>query len=119
LRRAFAAGEAEKTGGASPRVAPFADVRDMGALLQRAGFASPVADVDTLSVRYASFATLVDDLRTIGETSALTGRRRRFLTRSVLSAALANYAEKDGADGKLSATFEILYLTGWASDRDV
>jgi SAM-dependent methyltransferase len=119
LRRAFAAGESEKTGGASPRVAPFADVRDMGALLQRAGFASPVADVDTLTVRYASFATLVDDLHVIGETSALAGRRRRFLPRSVLSAALASYAEKESVDGKLSATFEILYLTGWASDRDV
>jgi SAM-dependent methyltransferase len=119
LRRAFAAGEAEKTGGASPRVAPFADVRDMGALLQRAGFSSPVADVDTLTVRYATFATLVEDLRGIGETNALAGRRRCLLPRGVLSAALASYGEKDGVDGKLSTTFEILYLTGWASDRDV
>jgi SAM-dependent methyltransferase len=118
LRRAFASGEAETSGGASPRVAPFADVRDMGALLQRAGFASPVADVDSLPVRYASFAQLADDLRMLGETNALAQRRRSFLRRRVLSAALASYEQKSGVAGKLPATFEILYLTGWASDRD-
>jgi SAM-dependent methyltransferase len=118
LRRALASGEAETSGGASPRVAPFADVRDMGALLQRAGFASPVADVDSLSVRYASFATLVDDLRMLGEGNALLQRRRSFLPRKVLSAALASYEQNDGTTGKFPATFEILYLTGWATDRD-
>lgn len=116
LRRAFAAGEAEHTGGASPHVAPFADIRDMGALLQRAGFAAPVADLDTLRVRYVSFANLGDDLRALGETNALVGRSRRFLPRRVLSAALESYRLNDGSDGKLTATFDILYVTGWAPD---
>lgn len=115
LRRAFALGEAEETGGASPRVAPFADVRDMGALLQRAGFVSPVADVDTLPVRYGSVAKLVKDLRALGETNALAQRRPRFLRRRTLSGALRSYANNDCLDGRLAATFEILYVTGWAS----
>ena len=114
LRRAFAAGESEQTGGASPRVAPFADVRDMGALLQRAGFALPVADLDRVTVRYGSFVTLVDDLRAPGETNALAQRRRSLLSRGVLSAALKNYEQIDSCDGKLTATFEVIYLTGWA-----
>ena len=118
LRRAFASGEAETTGGSSPRVAPFADVRDMGTLLQRTGVASPVADIDTLSVRYASFATLIDDLRMLGETNTLAQRRRSFLPRRVLSAALASYERNDGLSGKLPASFAILYLTGWASACD-
>ena len=115
LRRAFAAGESERTGGASPRVAPFADVRDMGALLQRAGFALPVADLDRVTVRYGSFVTLVDDLRAPGETNALAQRRRSLLSRGVLTAALKNYEQIDSCDGKLTATFEVIYLTGWAS----
>lgn len=117
LRRAFAAGEAEHTGGASPRVAPFGDIRDMGALLQRAGFAGPVADLDSLRVRYASFAGLGDDLRALGETNALAGRNRRFLPRRVLSAALDSYRLNDSRDGRLTATFDILYVTGWAPDQ--
>lgn len=117
LRRAFAFGETEAMGGASPRVAPFADVRDMGALLQRAGFESPVADVDGLPVRYSSFATLVGDLRSLGETNALAQRRRRFLSRRTLSAAIGSYAENDSSDGRLAATFDILYVTGWAPER--
>jgi SAM-dependent methyltransferase len=119
LRRAFASGEAERTGGVSPRVAPFADVRDMGALLQRAGFASPVADTDRVSVRYSSFAMLAGDLRGIGETNALAQRRKRFLWRGILAAALHNYEQMDSNGGKLAATFDILYLTGWAPDRDL
>jgi SAM-dependent methyltransferase len=117
LRRAFASGEAEVTGGASPRVAPFADVRDMGALLQRAGFTSPVADVDSLTVRYSSFAKLVDDLRALGETNALAQGSRQFLLRRTLSAALDSYRQNDSSGGKFSATFDILYVTGWAPDR--
>ncbi|HEX3431950.1 MAG TPA: methyltransferase domain-containing protein [Rhizomicrobium sp.] len=116
LRRAFASGEAEQTGGVSPRVAPFADVRDAGALLQRAGFALPVADVDRIAVHYGSFATLVDDLHNLGETNALAQRRRSFLRRGVLSAALASYACNDAQGGKLAATFDVLYLTGWAPE---
>jgi SAM-dependent methyltransferase len=119
LRRAFASGEAEETGGASPRVAPFADVRDMGALLQRAGFILPVADVDSLTVRYSAFASVVDDLRALGETNALALGSRRFLLRRALSAALESYRQNDISDGKLTATFDIIYVTGWAPDRDV
>lgn len=116
LRRAFATGEAACTGGASPRVAPFADVRAMGALLQRTGFDAPVGDVDSLPVRYASFDRLTGDLRALGETNALALRSRRFLPRRVLSAALDSYRLNDGPDGKLTATFDILYVTGWAPD---
>ncbi|HEY6578537.1 MAG TPA: methyltransferase domain-containing protein [Rhizomicrobium sp.] len=116
LRRAFAAGEAETAGGASPRVAPFADVRDLGGLLQRAGFADPVADVESTGVRYRSFATLADDLRTLGETNALAQRQRRFLTRGVLAAALRHYAAADSdSEGRLCATFDVIYLTGRAA----
>jgi len=119
LRRAFASGEAEATGGASPRVAPFADVRDMGALLQRADFTSPVADVDSLSVRYSAFASLVDDLRALGETNALAQRSLRRLSRRALSAALESYRRNGSSDGKFTATFDIIYVTGWAPGRDV
>jgi SAM-dependent methyltransferase len=115
LRRAFAAGEVETSGGASPRVAPLIDVRDAGALLQRAGFAGPVADVERINVRYRSLATLVDDLRAIGETNALVRRRQSPLSRRTLHAASAHYRERDGdEEGGLRATFDILYLTGWA-----
>jgi SAM-dependent methyltransferase len=115
LRRAFAAGEVETCGGASPRVAPLTDVRDAGALLQRAGFVMPVADVERTVVRYRSFTTLVDDLRALGETNALMQRRRSALPQRTLTAALAHYMKEDSdADGRLRATFDILYLTGRA-----
>jgi len=115
LRRAFAAGEAEASGGASPRVAPLVDVRDAGALLQRAGFVMPVADVERIAVRYRAFSTLVDDLRAMGETNALSQRRRSMLPQRVLQASLAHYMEQDGGgDGRLHTTFDILYLTGRA-----
>jgi SAM-dependent methyltransferase len=119
LRHAFAAGEAEVTGGASPRVAPFADVRDMGALLQRAGFALPVSDLERVSARYSSFTTLAEDLRALGETNALAERRRSLLSRRILAAALARYAAQDcDAEGRLCATFDIIYVTGWADDEN-
>jgi len=114
LRRAFAAGEAEATGGVSPRVAPFADVRDMGALLQRAGFALPVADTDRVPVHYRSFGTLVEDLHSLGETNALAERRKNFLPRSVLTSALESYERDAAQGGRLAATFDIVYVTGWA-----
>ncbi len=115
LREAFAFAESETRGGVSPRVSPFADVRDLGGLLQRAGFALPVADVERTVARYASFATLVEDLRALGETNVLAERSRRPLPRVVLEALARRYADKhaDG-DGKLRATFDIVYLTGWA-----
>lgn len=115
LREAFAAGESEASGGVSPRVAPFADVRDMGHLLQRAGFALPVVDTERTTVRYREFATLIFDLRALGETNALAERSRKFLRRDVLAAALSHYSGRHAeADGRLRATFDIVYLTAWA-----
>lgn len=114
LREAMAAGEIATIGGITPRVAPMADVRELGALLQRAGFALPVADVERTMVRYRQFATLVNDLRAMGETNVLAGRQPR-LRRATLAAALAHYgANHADADGRLRATFDIIYLTGWA-----
>ena len=114
LRDSFTIAEIEISGGISPRVSPFADVRDMGALLQRAGFALPVADVERLQVRYRDFGSLVRDLRAHGQGNALAGRRRRFLSRRVLNALIAHYSAHHADGGKLNATFETLYLTGWA-----
>ena len=115
LREAFAQAEAEAEGGVSPRVAPFADLRDLGALLQRAGFALPVTDVDRVTVRYASPLALMHDLRRMGGANALTERRRTPLRRSTLRRLLEIYAEKFAdPDGRVRATFEIVWLSGWA-----
>src|SRR6185312_5950183 len=115
LREAFAAAEAEVEGGVSPRVAPFADLRDLGALLQRAGFALPVTDVDRLTVRYASPLALMHDLRRMGATNALAERRRVPLKRATLRRMMQVYAERFAdADGRIRATFEIVWLSGWA-----
>ena len=115
LRTALAEAEIEIDGGLSPRVSPFVDVRDAGVLLQRAGFALPVADVDTLSVRYQHPLKLLADLRGMGETNVLSERRRTFLKRRVLMRAAEIYLEKfSGDDGRVSATFDIVYLAGWA-----
>jgi SAM-dependent methyltransferase len=115
LRSAFAAAEEEVEGGASPRVAPFADVRDMGALLQRAGFALPVADVDRINVRYDSAFALMHDLRRMGATNVLVERQRRPLRRATLVRMAEIYAARFAdADGRIRATFDILWLSGWA-----
>lgn len=115
LKLALAEAEIEITGGLSPRVAPAVDVRDAGALLQRAGFALPVADVETMTVRYDHPLKLLADLRGMGETSVLTERRGTFLRRKVLQRACDVYVEKFASkDNRVPATFEILYLTGWA-----
>jgi SAM-dependent methyltransferase len=115
LRQAFAAAEAEVEGGVSPRVAPFADLRDLGALLQRAGFALPVADVDRVIVRYASPLDLMQELRRMGAGNVLLERRRVPLKRATLRRMLEVYAERfGGADGRIPATFEIVWLSGWA-----
>ena len=114
LRQAFAAAETEMTGGLSPRVAPFADVRDLGALLQRTGFALPVTDVDRVVVRYGSPFTLLQDLRRMGATNALAERHRRPLGRVMLMRALEIYAERFAdPDGKVRATFDLVWLSGW------
>ncbi len=115
LRQAFAAAEAEIEDGVSPRVAPSADVRDMGALLQRAGFALPVADVDRVTVRYASPLALMHDLRRMGATNPLIERSRRPLKRATLRRMIEIYNERfSDRDGRVRATFEIVWLSGWA-----
>jgi len=115
LRQAFAAAEAEIEGGVSPRVAPFADVRELGALLQRAGFALPVTDIDRLTVRYATAFDLMHDLRSMGATNVLVERRRAPLRRATLLRMAEIYAQRFAdPDGRLRATFEIVWLSGWA-----
>jgi SAM-dependent methyltransferase len=115
LRAAFAQAETEVEGGVSPRVAPFADLRDIGALLQRAGFALPVTDIDRITVRYSSPLALMHDLRRMGATNALTERRRTPLRRSTLRRLFEIYAERFAdPDGRIRATFEIVWLSGWA-----
>jgi SAM-dependent methyltransferase len=115
LRQAFAAAETEIEDGISPRVLPFADLRGLGALLQRAGFALPVTDVDRLTVRYASPLDLMHDLRRMGATNLLIDRRRRPLRRATLARMLEIYAARFAdPDQRIRATFEIVYLLGWA-----
>jgi SAM-dependent methyltransferase len=115
LRQSFAEAEAEIEGGVSPRVAPFADVREMGALLQRAGFALPVTDVERLTVRYSSPLILMGELRRMGATNVLTERRRTPLRRATLKRMAEIYARRFAdPDGKVRATFEIIWLSGWA-----
>jgi len=115
LRQAFAEAESEIEGGASPRVAPFADLRQLGALLQRAGFALPVTDVDRVTVRYDSAFALMHDLRRMGAANALVARRRLPLRRTTLMQMADIYARRfSDADGRIRATFEIVWLSGWA-----
>jgi SAM-dependent methyltransferase len=115
LRQSFAAAEAEIEGGVSPRIAPFADLRALGALLQRAGFALPVTDVERLTVRYASPVALMHDLRRMGASNALVERSRRPLRRATLKRMMDVYAERFAdPDGRIRATFEIVWLSGWA-----
>ena len=115
LREAFAEAESEVEGGVSPRVAPFADVRELGALLQRAGFALPVVDSDRLTVRYPTALALMRDLRRMGATNLLNERRRTPLKRATLARVADIYASRFAdADGRLRASFEIVWLTGWA-----
>src|SRR4051794_21656818 len=115
LRQSFAAAEAEVEGGVSPRVAPFADVREMGALLQRAGFALPVTDVERLTVRYSSPFVLMSELRRMGATNVLVERRRKPLKRATLNRMTEIYAQRFAdSDGKVRATFDVVWLSGWA-----
>ena len=117
LRQVWLEAEAEVEGGASPRVSPFADLRDIGGLMQRAGFALPVADLDTLTATYDNALKLMTDLRGMGETNLHHARRKTFTRRETLMRAAALYQERfaDG-DGRIPATFQVLYLTGWAPD---
>jgi SAM-dependent methyltransferase len=115
LREAWATAESAEEGGASPRIAPFAEVRDAGALLQRAGFALPMADLDAITVSYADAFALMRELRGMGETNALHQRRKSFTRRATLMAAAEAYRVGFGdAGGRIPATFQVLWLTAWA-----
>jgi SAM-dependent methyltransferase len=119
LRQSFAQAESEIEGGISPRVAPFADLRDLGALLQRAGFALPVTDVDRFTVRYDTVFNLMHDLRRMGATNVLLARRRTPLRRATLLRMAEIYAQRfSDPDGRVRATFEIVWLSGWAPHPD-
>src|SRR5215212_3634596 len=115
LRQSFATAEAECEGGVSPRVAPFADLRDVGALLQRAGFALPVTDVDRIVVRYDNAFALMQDLRSMGATNILVERRRTPSRRATMFRMAQIYAQRFAdADGRIRATFDVIWLSGWA-----
>lgn len=114
LRAALAEAETRVSGGLSPRVLPMADLRDLGGLLQRAGFALPVADSAKLTVRYPDLATLVRDLRGMGETNALAARDRRVPRRALFAETERLYRAHFADDTHLIATFELVFLTGWA-----
>ena len=115
LRTALFEAELAEEGGVSPRVSPAVELADGAGLLTRAGFALPVADSEAITVDYPDMTALARDLRGMGETNALLGRRRSFLRRTTLARAAAIYAERFAdADGRIPATFEILFLCGWA-----
>jgi NADH dehydrogenase [ubiquinone] 1 alpha subcomplex assembly factor 5 len=115
LRSVLMEAEIAETGGASARVAPFADLRDAAGLLQRAGFALPVADVEALTVTYAGMMPLLADLRAMGEANILDARLKRPTRRAVIARAAALYQEKFAMpDGRIPASFRLIFLTGWA-----
>lgn len=115
LRQAWLVAEAEIDGGASPRVAPFADVRDLGSLLQRAGFALPVADSETLTVTYASPLAVTQEIKAMGASNMLHERSRRPVSRALLMRAAQVYTDRfQRPDGRVPATFELITLTAWA-----
>jgi hypothetical protein len=115
LRQSFASAEAECEGGVSPRVAPSADLREIGALLQRTGFALPVTDVDRVVVRYDSAFALMQDLRHMGATNILIERRRTPTRRATLLRMAQIYSERFAdSDGRIRATFDVIWLSGWA-----
>jgi len=115
LRRAFALAESEVEGGASPRVMPVADLRDLAGLLQRAGFALPVVDADKIDVSYPDPISLMREIRGMGEANALAHRRRDFLKRATLAALIEQYRRAAGTpDARVKASFEIYALTAWA-----
>ncbi|MGB8841642.1 MAG: methyltransferase domain-containing protein, partial [Aliidongia sp.] len=119
LREALTLAEIEITSGAAPRVSPFADPREAGSLLQRAGFALPVIDTELLTVTYPDALALMRELRALGETNALRHRARTFTRRAVLLRAAAIYADRFGdATGRIPASFQIITLTGWAPAAD-
>lgn len=118
LRAALAEAESRLTGGLSPRVLPMGEIRDLGGLLQRAGFALPVVDALRKTVTYRTAFHLIADLRAMGEGNALAARRREAAPRLLFPEAARIYAENFPAgDGRITATFELVFLTGWAPDE--
>ena len=121
LRRAFMNAELAIEGGASPRISPFADVRDGGDLLTRAGFTLPVADLDTIRVSFAGALELMRDLKGMGEANAVAERRKTLTRRQTLMEAARLYpapADGGGGTGRIDATFEVIWLAGWAPGPD-
>jgi SAM-dependent methyltransferase len=119
LRASLAEAEAKISGGLSPRIAPMGEIRDLGGLLQRAGFAMPVADSTPLTAAYVNAFHLMHDLRKMGENNALTGRIKHAARRDVLTEAACIYADNfRNDDGRVTATFEMITLTGWAPSAD-
>jgi SAM-dependent methyltransferase len=115
LRTALIEAELMEEGGGSPRVSPAAELGDVAGLLLRTGFVMPIADAEKITVTYRDVLALMRDLRGMGETNALTARRRTPLRRATLACAALLYTERFGqSDGRIPATFEILFLTGWA-----
>ena len=118
LREALMTAEAEEEGGVSPRVSPFVDVKDAGALLQRSGFALPVVDADDLLIDYPDALKLMRDLSGMGESNLVAKRSKKFTKRSTLARAAAIYHERHARpDGRIHAKFQIIYLTAWAPDE--
>lgn len=118
LRESLIEAETELYGGVSPRVYPFTDIRDAGSLLQRAGFAMPVSDVENLTVRYDTIFQLIDDLRAMGMQNGLTGRSRRPVSRRFFERAAEIYAKRfSDPDGRIRASFSFIWLSGWAPDK--
>ena len=118
LREVLIEAELAERGGASPRVSPMIDIGEAGSLLQRAGFALPVVDTDTLTLTYPNALALMADLRAMGETNAMRARRRHFTARTVLYKATELYHARHGQpDGRVRATFQVAYLTGWSPDQ--
>jgi SAM-dependent methyltransferase len=115
LRQSWLAAETAVTGGVSPRVAPMIDVRELGGLLQRAGLALPVADLDRTIVRYADPVALIHEIRELGLSNSLTGRSRAPVSRRLMAAAIGHYERNFAdADGRIRATIEVAWITGWA-----
>ena len=115
LRQSLLDAEIEIKGGVSPRVSPFADIKDAGALLQRAGFALPVADIESTTVSYESPQKLLNDLKGMGEVNSVIGRSKSFTPKEILVHACNRYEEVYGDSfGRIPATFQIITLTGWA-----
>jgi NADH dehydrogenase [ubiquinone] 1 alpha subcomplex assembly factor 5 len=117
LRAALTEAEISEDGGLSPRISPMATIQDLAQLLQRAGFALPVVDTETITVMYADIMTLMTDLRSMGESNAVIENRKGLMKKSTMAAAVLNYSKNfTDNNGKMPATFQILTMTGWAPD---